>query len=40
VLVDDHDAPSYDLPASLAGITTPFPVPTEYRRLYIGTSEP
>jgi hypothetical protein len=40
VLVDDHDASSHDLPARLTGITTPLPVPTEYRGLYIGTSEP
>jgi hypothetical protein len=40
VLVDDHDASSHDLPARLTGITTPPPVPSEYRRLYIGTSKP
>jgi hypothetical protein len=39
VLVDDHDAPSHDLPGRLAGITTPPPVPTEHCGLYIGTSE-
>jgi hypothetical protein len=40
VLVDNHDAPSHDFPARLAGITTPLPVPTEYSGLYIGASEP
>jgi hypothetical protein len=40
VLVDDHDAASHNLPARLAGITTPLPVSIEYRGLYIGTSEP
>ncbi|MGD0454477.1 MAG: hypothetical protein ABSB69_12840 [Solirubrobacteraceae bacterium] len=40
MLVDDHDASSHDLPARLTGITTPPPVPSEYRRLYIGTSKP
>lgn len=40
MLVDDHDTTSHDLPARLTGITTPLPVPTEYRGLYIRTSEP